>query len=141
MKEVDELIYQRLKNDSGIMGHLSNQVGRIGYGFQLQAGLNSPQLRYTQAIGNPGRLTGDFARTLEYIYEFGVWSNSNVDVISRLKRLFDGHTFTISGTSEAGAVRSVFFWDGPDTYDEGLEIGRKDVQFKFFVIPKAQNPI
>ena len=141
MKEVDELVYQRLINDSGISGFMNGDNARIGYGFQLQAGKNSPQIRYFEALGNAGLLVGDFTRTWEYVYEFGVWSNQNVDIISRLKRLFDGNSFTITGTTEAGAVRSVFESDGPESYDEGLEISRRDVRFRFIVIPKAQDPI
>jgi len=141
MRECDELIYQRLIGDSGLVNLLQGEVARIGYGFQLQAEDNVPQLRFFQMAGIPGTLVGDFARTWEYTYEFGVWASNYVDIISRLKRLLDGYNFSVTGTAEVGAVRSVFDWDGPDQYDEVREVSRKDVRFRFFVVPKAQNPI
>lgn len=141
MKECDELIYQRMITDTGLVALLNGETARIGYGFQLNAENNSPQLRFFEMAGVPGMLTGDFARTWEYTYEFGVWSNQYVDIISRLKRLFDGYSFTVTGTTEIGAVRSVFDWDGPDQYDEVREVALKNVRFRFFVIPKAQDPI
>jgi hypothetical protein len=143
MKEMDDLIYQRMIADTGAgsLVALLGATARIGYGFQLGSDFNSPQLRFFQSVGTPGLLTGNFARTWQYFYQFAVWSSNYVDIISRLKRLFDGYEFTVSGTSEVGAASAVWDWDGPDSYDEGLEISRKDVRFRVFVIPKAQNPI
>ena len=141
MKEVDDLIYQRMLADQGLLDLLNNESARIGYGFQVKDTDNSPQLRFFQSVGTPGLLTGDFARTWQYFYQFSVWSSNYVDIISRLKRLFDGYQFTVSGTSEAGAVSAVWDWDGPDGYDEGLEVSRKDVRFRVFISPKAQDPI
>ena len=141
MIEVDDLIYQRMITSPTLLALFNNQADRIGYGFQLQTRRNVPQLRFFASTGTPGLVTGDFARTWEYLYQFGIWSNQYVDIIAVLKRLFDGYQFTVSGTTEAGAVSSVWDWDGPDGYDEGLESARKDVRFRVFVIPKAQNPI
>ena len=141
MIEADDLIYQRMINDSGLLALLNNEAARIGYGFQLNDQNNSPQLRFYQSVGTPGLMTGDFARTWTYFYQFGVWATNYVDIISRLKRLFDGHVFTVTGTTEIGAISSVWDWDGPNGYDEGLEVARKDVRFRFFIVPKAQDPI
>lgn len=141
MKEVDELIYQRMIGDTGLVALLNSQASRIGYGFQLNADNNSPQLRFHQVLGQRGSVTGHRSTTWEYIYEFGIWSNQYVDIISRLKRLFDGHCFSVTGTNEIGSVSAIFETDGPDQYDEGLEVNRKDLRFRFFVVQKAQNPI
>jgi len=141
MKECDELIYQRLIGDATLLNYFNSETARIGYGFQLQADNNSPQLRYYQMVGIPGTVTGDWAQTWEYTYEFGIWSNQYVDIMSRMKRLFDGYNFSTTGLTELGAVRSVFDWEGPDEYDEVREVSRKDIRFRFFVIPKAQAPI
>lgn len=140
MKEVDDLIYQRMIADTGLVA-LIGSTTRIGYGFQVKADANSPQLVFFQAGGSAGQLVGDFTRTYEYLYQFGIYANNYVDIVSRLKRLFDGHQFTVSGTTEIGSVSSVFDWDGVEGFDENLEVAQKDVRFRFFVVPKAQDPI
>jgi len=140
MKEVDELIYQRMINDAGLVA-LVGSVDRILYSFQPTASL-VPQLNFYKISAAPGILTGDFARTMVHFYEFNIFASNYVDILSRLRRLFDGHVFTIPGSFvEAGQVSAVFDSEGTEGFDEGLEINRKSVTYKLFVVPMAQAPI
>ncbi len=83
----------------------------------------------------------NIAWTWEEFYQFDIFSNKHADISFRLKRLLDGHCFSTSGLTQAGAVSSIWDWEGPDGYDESLEVMRKSVRFRFFSAIAAQNPI
>jgi len=141
MKEVDALIYSRLTNDSGIISLMGGSANRIKYGFQRNVKL-VPLLTFFQFSATPGNVTGNFARTWEYFYQFTVFDKQYPEILSRLKRLFDGHVFTISGSyEEIGSVYSLWDWEGVESHEEGLETTRKDTRYRFLVVPKAQDPI
>ena len=141
MKEVDTLIYQRLINDAGLIALLEGETKRCRYAFQPVESL-VPQLTFYKMAGTPGLLTGDYSRTLILFYQFDIYAKNYVEIHSRLRRLFDGHVFTIPGSYvEAGQVSSVLDAEGTENFDEGLEVNRKDVRYRFFVVPMAQDPI
>jgi len=142
MKDVETLIFSRLTGDtgSGSLESLLGGSGRIRCGYQQGAAL-SPSLVFWMFTGGPGLVRPDRAFTFEDFYQFDVFSNSHPDITFRLKRLFDGHCFDDSGLSEVGGISSVFDWEGPDGFDEALEVMRKSVRFRFFSAIAAQNPI
>ena len=140
MKDVETLIYSRLTGDAALVALLDGST-HIKYAFQSGAPV-VPQLTFFAYTSGPGLLVGDFSRTILEFYQFNIYSNSHPDVAFRLKRLFDGCQFVVpSNYAEIGSVSSVFDWEGPDGFDESLEVMRKDMRFRFFVAPKAQNPI
>lgn len=143
MKDVETLIFSRLTGDTGTdsLEDLLGGSGRIAYGFQ-SADTQAPSIRYWNFTSGPGLLTGDFIRTWEEFYQFDIFSNLHPDINFRLKRLFDGRCFAIPGSfTQAGAASSVWDWEGPDAFDETLEVMSKSIRFRFFVIPTAQDPI
>lgn len=143
MKDVETLIFSRMTGDTGSdsLEDLLGGSGRIKYAFHADDPV-VPQLTYFIFSSGPGLLTGDFARTWEETYQFTIYANNQADILFRLKRLLDGMTFTVPGSMEQlGSVYSVWDWEGPDGYDESLEVQTKDVRFRFFAVPKAQVPI
>lgn len=140
MKEVETLIYSRMTGDSALVT-LCGGTGHIKFAYQ-SGEPQVPQMTYFMMASTPGILTGDFVRSFSELYQFTIFSNQHPDIINRMKRLFDGTVFTVpSNYTELGKLESVFDWEGPDGFDESLEVMRKDVRFRFFAIPKAQNPI
>jgi len=140
MKEVETFIFSRMTGDATLV-NLCGGAGHIKFAFQ-SGEPQVPQLTYYLLSSTPGLLVGDFARTYTELYQFTIFSNQHPDIVSRLKRLFDGMVYTVAPSStELGKLESVFDWEGPDGFDESLEVMRKDIRFRFFVAPKAQNPI
>jgi len=140
MKDIETTIYARMTADATLV-NLCGGTGHIKFAFQSGAP-QVPQLTYFLYTSIPGSLTGDFTRTFNDIYQFTIFSNQHPDITARLKRLFDGMVFTLSpALTELGKLESVFDWEGPDGFDESLEVMRKDIRFRFFGVPKAQNPI
>jgi hypothetical protein len=140
MKDVETIIYSRMTGDATLV-NLCGGTGHIKFAFQ-SGEPQVPQMTYYLLSSTPGLLVGDFARTRILIYNFSIFSNQHPDITARLKRLFDGMVFTVSpALTELGKLESVFDWEGPDGFDESLEVMRKDLRFRFFAAPKAQNPI
>lgn len=141
MKDVETLIYSRMINDTVLVNLLGGDDANIKYAFQSGTP-TVPQLTYFMFTAAPGEILGNHTRTYEELYQFNIFSNDHPDIAFRLKRLFDGMVFDVSpSVTELGAVSSVFDWEGPDGFDEALEVMRKDLRFRFFAVPKAQNPI
>lgn len=144
MKEVEQLVYARLIGDTepvnGLVA-LAGGAGNILHAYQ-SAQPTVPGVTfhiYTQA---PGLLGGDFVRTTELYIQFNIFASNYEDIVFRLFRLFNGHSFAVpTNYVQVGQVSSIWDWEGPDGFDEQLEIQRKDVRYRFFVVPKAQNPI
>lgn len=143
MKDTETLIYSTMTGDTGT-GSLVDLLGAAtNIKFAFQSGQPVvPQLTYFLFTSGPGNTLGDFARTWTEFYQFNIFSNVHTDILFRLKRLFDGRCFTVSPSlTQAGSVQSVWDWEGPDGWDESLEVMTKAVRFRFFVVPKAQAPI
>lgn len=144
MKAVEELVYARLIADTavgGVVALLGGDSARILHAFQSNV---PPSPGVTFHVWNtvPGLLTGDFVRQMILFMQFNIYSPVYTDIVFRLKRLFDGYCFTVPAVNaQLGSVSSVFDWEGPDGFDEQLQQQRKDVRYRFFVVPKAQNPV
>lgn len=140
MKDVETIIFSRMTGDATLVNYCGG-AGHIKFAFQ-SGEPTVPQLTYFLFSSTPGILTGDYVRTFNEIYQFTIFSNQHPDIVFRLKRLFDGVVHSVSPSlTELGKLESVFDWEGPDGFDESLEVMRKDIRFRFFGIPKAQNPI
>lgn len=144
MKEVEQLVYARLINDTepvnGLVALLGN-ANRILHAYQ-SADPTVPALTFHVYTQSPGVLQGDFMRTVELFIQFNIFSAHYSDITFRLFKLFNGHCFAVpTNYVQVGQVSCIWDWEGPDGFDEQLEIQRKDVRYRFFVVPKAQNPI
>jgi hypothetical protein len=144
MKEVEQLIYSRLTSDSeatiGLLALLGDS-SHIMHAFQMTIP-EVPYLTFQVFSQTKGLLGGNFTRSLDVFIQFNVFAKNYADVIARLRHLFDGYRFDVpSNYTEIGQLKGVFDFEGPDGYDEQLEVQSKQVRYRFFVTPKAWNPI
>ncbi len=151
MKEIEEVVYKRVLHDNvsggvlDLLGEslpLSGDPTRFLHSHQV-ATPTSPSLVYGIFSSSKGvevpRLTRDV------FIVFNIFSQSYPDIAFRLMRLFDGIQHDLSvisgGTTQVGGVVSVFDFEGPDGFDESLQVQTKDLRFRFYAVVKAQNPI
>ena len=144
MKELEQLLYARLIADTeatnGIVALLGSNT-KILHGYERVLP-QVPYLSYQMYVGNPGLLTGNFTRSVEQFVQFNIYAVTYAVILQRLKRLFDGYRFDVpTNYVEAGQVRGLFDFEGPDGYDESLEVQSKVARFRFLITPKAWNPI
>lgn len=144
MKEVEQLVYSRLIADTEAVNGLVALVGGVGnilHGYQ-SALPTVPSVTFHVYTQTPGLLGGDFIRQVELFIQFNIFASNYSDISFRLFKLFNAYCFSVpSNYTQIGSVTSIWDWEGPDGFDEQLEIQRKDVRYRFFVVPKAQNPI
>lgn len=152
MKEVEQIVYQTIKADnrSGGVLYLLGESLNSGGTYQITRVMHSFQVA-TQP--SPGLTFGIYAApkgsiprfTREVFVIFNIFASNYTDIGFRLVRLFDGVQHSLSlisgGSTQIGGVSSVFDFEGPDGYDEGLEVQKKDLRFRFFAVMKAQSPI
>ncbi len=151
MKEIEQLVYKRVLADNGTGGvlnllgeslPLSGAPAHFAHSFQISTPLN-PSLVYGVFASAKGteipRLTRDV------FIAFNIYSQSYAEIGFRLMRLFDGIQHDLSvisgGATQIGGLSSVFDFEGPDGFDESLQVQTKDLRFRFFAVRKAQNPI
>jgi hypothetical protein len=144
MKEVEQLIYSRLIGDTeatvGLVA-LLGAAAHIMHAFQNIIPV-VPYLTFQVFTMGKGSLGGDFGRSLDVFIQFNAYGKNYADVVARLRKLFDGYRFDVpSQYTDVGQLRGVFDFEGPDGYDESLEVQSKQVRYRFFVTPKAWNPI
>ncbi len=144
MKEIEKLIYGRLTGDTeatiGLVALLGDTT-HILHGFQDSIP-EVPYLTFQVFSQVKGQLGGNFTRSLDVFIQFNVFGSNYADIIARLRHLFDGYRFDVaSNYTEVGQLRGIFDFEGPDGYDETLEVQFKQVRYRFFVTPKAWNPI
>lgn len=151
MKEVEIVVYQTMIADvtpsTGLLALLGNsltiplEVNRILHAFEVTTP-PAPGLTfgiYAAPKGTIPRFTRDVFVT------FNIFANNYQDVAFRLMRLFDGRQHDLSvipgGPTQIGTLSSVFDFEGPDGFDDTLNIQKKDLRFRFFATMKAQDPI
>lgn len=144
MKEVEQLIYGRLTGDTqatvGLVALLGDTT-HIIHTFQ-DVIPEVPYLTFQVYSNGKGSLGGNFTRSLDVFIQFNVFARNYSDVIARLRKLFDGYRFDVpSDYTDVGQLQGVFDFEGPDGYEETLEVETKQVRYRFFVTPKAWNPI
>jgi hypothetical protein len=144
MNEVEELVESRLLADTDAVNGIVTLLGGAGHivhAFQTEIP-EVPYLTFQIFSAGKGLLTGNFARSLDLFFQFNIFAVNYPDIMKRLRQLFDGYRFDIpTNFTDVGQVRSVFEFEGPDGYDETLEVQSKQVRYRFFVTPKAWNPI
>lgn len=143
MKEVENLINARMVADTGTGGlvGLVGDANHIVHAFQM---IEPKQKYLTFQIFTviKGQLQGNFTRSLELFIQFNIFADNYQAIASRLRQLFDGYRFDVpSNYTDVGQLKGVFDFEGPDGYDETLEEQTKQVRYRFFVTPKAWNPI
>lgn len=144
MKEIEQLIYGRMTADSeatiGLLALLGD-ASHIVHAFQ-EIVPRAPYLTFQVYSQGKGQLGGNFARSLDVMIQFNIFASIYNDIAARLRHLFDGYFFIVpSNYTEIGQLKGVFDFEGPDGYDEQLEVQSKQVRYRFFVTPKAWNPI
>lgn len=150
MKEVEQVVYQTLVADSGsggvldLLGETLASGGtseRVLHAYQV-ATPPSPGLTYGVTAAPQGQIP---RFTREVFVTFNIFAANYAEIGFRLMRLFDGRQHDLSvvsgGAAQIGGVSSVFDFEGPDGFDEQLEIQLKNLRFRFFAVLKAQNPI
>lgn len=140
MKDLETLIYDRLTNDAPLVALIGN-VAWIYKGFQNVAP-HKPQLTYWAVTGTNGLLNTDSTNSLDYFYQFAIYANNYLDILIRLRRLFDKTVFEpMVGFEEADCVVAAWDADLADTWDNDLEVKRKDCRIRFIVRTKPLDPI
>lgn len=140
MKDIETLIYDRLTTDAPLVA-LMGGAGRIYKGFQNIVP-QKPQLTYWAVTGTTGRLNTDVTKSLDYFYQFAIYANNYLDILIRVRRLFDKKVFdSIPEFEEADCVIGAWDADLPDTWDNDLAVKRKDCRIRFIVKTKSLNPI
>lgn len=147
MKEVEQIVYQTLIRDTGaggLLDLLSDDLVtpvRVLHAFQI-ATPPSPGITFGVTAAPKGMIP---RFTREVFVTFNIYANNYSDISFRLTRLFDGVDHDLSlisgGAVQIGGLTSVFDFEGPDGFDESLEVQKKDMRFRFFTAMKAQNPI
>jgi hypothetical protein len=154
VKEVEQVVYQTMIADNGAGGLLS----LLGVDITPPSGgtIDTSRILHSFQVAtppSPGITFGTFASpkgqiprfTREVFVAFNIFAANYSDVAFRLMRLFDGvqHDLSIisGGAVQIGGLSSVFDFEGPDGFDESLEVQKKDLRFRFFAVTKAQNPI
>ena len=150
MKEVEVIVYQRVLADN-VSGGVLNLLGeslplsgaptRFLHAYQVKDP-PSPGLVY----GVVSSVKGSVPRQVREVFvNFTIYSQDYPSIGFRLMRLFDGIQHSLSvisgGATQIGGVSSVFDFEGPDGFDEQLQVQKKDLRFRFFTTVKAQNPI
>jgi hypothetical protein len=113
--------------------------GRIFAGMDYTIPLKSPSIVFNSLANVPGDIQGDTVSTDVEHYTFKIFSNSCIQIITRLRVLLDRYTFV--ETTEAGVLRCVWDSDGPDLFDEDLKVRRKDTRFRIYSMTKAVGPV
>lgn len=150
MKEIEQIVYKKIVADSGSGGILS----LLGETLPL-SGIPTRFLHSHQVATppSPGLVYGILSTgkgvnprfTRDVFIVFNIYSQDYETIGFRLMRLFDGIQHDLSvisgGATQVGGVSSVFDFEGPDGFDESLQVQSKDLRFRFFATVKAQNPI
>lgn len=140
MKDIETLIYNTLTTDADLIT-LIGDVNSIYHGFQNKTP-TKPQLTYWNVSTAIGVLRADLVRSYEVYYQFAIYANNYLDVLIRVKRLFDNRIWPpMVGFEQLDYIYTSWDSDLPDNYDIDLGVKRKDCRIKFTARPKALDPI
>lgn len=137
MRATEEAIMTRLLSDTAInvsLQALLGSTGRVLHGRE-RAIPKAPGVYYESMANSPGSINSDNAKTSSELYQFRVYADNYENVLYRLRVLLDGYTFP--DQTDVGSIRSVWDADGPDLFDDSLELKVKTVVFRLFTVPKA----
>lgn len=131
------LLYSRVNGDTTLAGLLGGS-GRFFHGFEN----NQPQqssLSYIMEPSVPGNIRADNADSFEQYFMFSIFANNYNAIAERLFSLL--HKFRFAAASDMGGAISFCEWIGPDSFDEDLKCGKKQMRFRVLTVLKPQNPI
>lgn len=137
MKAVEAAIYGRLTGDSTLQSLLGGS-GRISHALE-SGNAQKNSLTFLLLNAEPGYVNSDRVQTQVESYQLMIFSDKYVDIAYRLRVLLDGYTF--ADTTEAGGMVCVWDSDGPDLFDEPLQVGRKDVRYRVMLTPRAVGAV
>jgi hypothetical protein len=137
MRAVEEAIMTRLKADTAAtvsLQALLGSSGRIRHALEIGTP-KAPGVYYKSMANAPGTINADSVVTSDEFYQFRVYATNAEDVMYRLRVLLDRYTFP--DQTDVGSIRCIWDSDGPDAYDDMLELPMKTTQFRIFMVPKA----
>ncbi len=148
MNDIEQVVYKRMIGDSGsgglisLLGDSAMAPVRIVHGYQ-NVTPKAPSVAFSLYAAPKNISVPRFTR--DVYMSFNIYADNYPDISFRLMRLFDGIQHDLSvisgGSVQIGGLSSVFDFEGPDGFDESLEVQSKDLRFRFFAVSKAQNPI
>ena len=141
MITVEEQIMTRLTGDNSGSGNLQTLLGganRIYHAFEKVEPKRS-SITYHVVTNIPGDVNADQIQTRNEFYQFNIYHKQYEVVLARLRRLLHNYQFPV--LSDGVIHGSVWDWEGPDEYDEGLQVGLKHVRYRIFAIEAGQAPI
>lgn len=141
MITIQQKIYSRLTGDTAATVGLQALLGGSGRIYEgLDYNLPSaPCIAFNNLANIEGSINSDSAMIVVEVWTFKVFADNCKQIISRLRQLLDRYTFT--ETTEAGVLRCVWDSDGPDLFDDDMQVRRKDARFRIYSMPKAVGPV
>ena len=137
MKTVEEAIMTRLTGNSSLQTLLGG-ASRIYHALEkVEPKINS--VTYMNVTNVPGGLQQDNLMVREETYMFSIFHNQYEEVMDLIYKLL--HLYQFPTPSDAGVIKALWDWEGPDDFDEGLQVGKKTVRYRFQVVRKAFEPI
>lgn len=127
----------RLKADTAATVSLQALLGganRIWHGKE-RAIPSAPGIYYESLANAAASINADNVKTSNELYQFRVYSDNYEDILYRLRVLLDGYVFP--DQTLVGNIYSIWDGDGPDLFDDSMELKVKTTQFRIFMVPKA----
>lgn len=139
MRTIEEAIMTRLTGDSvdingTCLQNLLTGAGRVRHGRERSTP-KAPGVYYESMSNAPGSINSDNVKTSSELYQIRVYADNYENVLYRLRQLLDGYTFP--DQTDTGSIRSIWDSDGPDLFDDSMELKIKTVVFRIFMVPKA----
>ena len=137
MLTVKEALMTRLVADATLQTLLGGS-GRIYHALEQTEPIAS-SITYLQETAVEGDLGGDNVSTHVEFYKFNIYHKQYERVAERLYSLL--HQYRFPTPSDAGIKACVWEWEGPDEFDEKLQVGAKRLRFRLSVARSAQAPV
>lgn len=127
----------RLKGDTastvGLQALLGSS-GRIRHVLENEIP-KAPGVYYKSLANGPGTINADSVVTSNEFYQFKVYATNAENIMYRVRVLLD--RYTLPDQSDTGSAVCVWDSDGPDGFDDSLQLPTKTTQFRIFMVPKA----
>jgi hypothetical protein len=140
MLTVEEAIVARLAADTT----LANLLGASGGDARIYHALEAIQpktqcVTYMHVTSVPGDINGLNVAVQDELYVFNIYHKQYEKVKERIYSLLQNYRFPTP--SDAGIKSCVWEWEGPDEFDERLQVGLKRARFRLSVVRSAQAPV
>jgi hypothetical protein len=138
MKWVAEAIQKRLTDDDTLES-LIGQAGQIYNAQTAKYPLQAGTVTFMYLSGVPGDIDSDDARTDREIYQFNIFSQKCEEIVERIFKLLHNYQFP---QSSSGAIKACTkIWEGPDEFDEDLQVEVRHIRFMFEIARSAFAPV